>query len=60
MPANSPDINVIELFWASLKRFIRSRSTRTLEEIKNSIKLFFNSLKPAHFQRFIEHFKIVK
>ena len=59
MPANSPDINVIELFWAALKKFIRSRSTKNLEDIKASIKAFFKALKPGHLQRYIEHFRIV-
>lgn len=60
MPANSPDMNIIELFWASLKKFIKSRSTQTLEEIKTSIKIFFKSLRTSHLQRFIEHFRIVR
>ena len=60
MPANSPDMNVIEHFWGSLKTFIKSKATNTLEEIKDSIKLFFRSLKPGHLQRFIEHFRIVR
>lgn len=59
MPANSPDINIIELFWASLKKFIRSRSTNNLEDIKASIRAFFQALRPAHLQRYIEHFRIV-
>ena len=54
-PAQSPDINVIELLWSDLKRFVRSRNTRTVNQIVESVRLFERSLTADKCQKYIRH-----
>jgi len=44
LPPYSPDINVIELVWAELKRFLRKKYLKTKQEIANRVKLFFDRI----------------
>ncbi|CAF1081318.1 unnamed protein product [Brachionus calyciflorus] len=44
-PAQSPDINVIELVWSDLKRFVRSKQPKTVDDIVKSVRLFEKSHK---------------
>ncbi|CAF0881438.1 unnamed protein product [Brachionus calyciflorus] len=54
-PAQSPDINIIELLWSDLKRFVRSRDTTTINEIVKSVRIFEKSLTPEKCQKYINH-----
>jgi len=42
LPPYSPDINVIELVWAELKRFLRKRMLTTKQEVVDRAQLFFD------------------
>ncbi len=41
MPPFSPDINIIELVWAEMKRFLRIKKLKTRQEIADRVRLFF-------------------
>ena len=43
LPPYSPDINIIELVWAELKRFLRKKLLKNNQEIANRVKLFFDT-----------------
>ena len=43
LPPYSPDINIIELVWADLKRFLRKKLLKDNIEIANRVKLFFET-----------------
>ena len=40
MPPYSPDINVIELVWAEMKRYLRKRLLKTPEEIMSRVEKY--------------------
>ena len=42
LPPYSPDINIIELVWAELKRFLRKRMFTTRQEVVDRAQLFFD------------------
>ena len=42
LPPYSPDINIIELVWAELKRFLRKRMLTTKQEVVDRAQLFFD------------------
>ena len=44
MPPYSPDINIIELVWAELKRFLRKKVLKTKQAIADRVKLFFDEI----------------
>ena len=44
MPPYSPDINIIELVWAELKRFLRKKFLKTKQEIADRVRLFFDEV----------------
>ncbi len=44
MPPYSPDINIIELVWAELKRFLRKKFLKTKQEIADRVQLFFDEV----------------
>ena len=41
LPPYSPDINVIELVWAELKRYLRKRLVTTPDEIMARVQKFY-------------------
>lgn len=43
-PAESPDLNPIELVWGSMKEFIRKQKVRTVDELESAAKTFWRSL----------------
>ena len=44
MPPYSPDINIIELVWAELKRYLRKKVLKTKQEIANRIQQFYDQV----------------
>jgi hypothetical protein len=44
LPPYSPDINIIELVWAELKRFLRKKFLKTKQEIADRVQLFFDEV----------------
>ena len=44
-PANSPDLNPIELLWAILKRVVAAESPNSVEELKNLLLKTWNNIK---------------
>ena len=38
----SPDINIIELVWAELKRFLRKKKLQTKEDIVSRVQKFIH------------------
>ena len=65
-PPESPDLNPVELIWGSLKQYLRNTfKPNNLDELKQGIQQFWNSLTPAVCQKYISHInkvipKIVK
>ena len=55
-PPESPDLNPIELVWGSLKQYLRnSAKPNNLEELKQEIKQFWQTLTPEVCRRYISH-----
>ena len=55
-PPESPDLNPIELIWGSLKQYLRNTfKPNNLDELKQGIQQFWNSLTPAVCQKYISH-----
>ncbi|CAG2244874.1 unnamed protein product [Mytilus edulis] len=55
-PASSPDINVIENVWASMKYYLESTVKPKLkEELVNGIKQFWENLSAEQCARYIDH-----
>ena len=59
IPANSPDINIIENVWAMLKRFVRKKYCNSIEVLQHRVTKFFNKLRLKTVQNFVLHFKTV-
>ena len=59
IPANSPDINIIENLWAMLKRYVRKKYCNTIEELQQRVTKFFKKLSLKTCQNFNMHFKTV-
>ena len=59
MPPYSPDFNIIENLWASLKKLIGSRASRTKEELLKIFQTFFFSLNKQICQLYVNRFKEV-
>ena len=55
-PAESPDMNPIELVWHSLKVFLQGRDTTTLAQVIAGIKEYWTTkLDVALCNRYIDH-----
>jgi transposase len=62
MPPYSPDINIIELVWADLKRYIRKKLCETEEQLVYRIHKYFKyKLTVKKCRNFINHLtKVLK
>lgn len=60
-PPESPDLNPIENVWGSLKQFLRNTyKPHNLEELKQGILQFWQSLTPAVCRNYINHlYKVI-
>ena len=59
-PASSPDLNLIELIWHSLKEYLRIEfKPRNLAQLKTGIKAFWATLTPEICQKYNRHLKKV-
>ncbi|RMZ95488.1 Transposable element Tcb1 transposase [Brachionus plicatilis] len=54
-PANSADINVIEMIWADLKRYVRKKRCTSIAEMELAIREFEASLTQIKCKRYIVH-----
>jgi len=59
-PPESPDPNLIELVWGSLKKYLRNHcKPKNLQKLKTGIKQFWLTLTPVVCQKYISHLKKV-
>ena len=55
-PAESPDLNPIENIWGSLKQYLRTQyKPHNLDELKQGIMRFWNTLTPEICEKYISH-----
>jgi hypothetical protein len=59
-PAQSPDLNPIEMVWADLKHYVSSKMCTNLMEIQTSIGEYKASLTPQKCSAFIQHLRKVR
>ncbi|KIH43736.1 hypothetical protein ANCDUO_26252 [Ancylostoma duodenale] len=52
-PAESPDLNPIELVWGNMKNAIRKSGPRTLNELKKLMIDYWRSLSPEKCERYV-------
>ena len=53
-PAYSPDINVIEMVWADLKNYLRSKCPQTMYHLVECVRKFERKLTPEYCKRYID------
>ena len=59
-PAESPDLNPIELVWGSMKTFLCDKhKPRTLLELKEGIALYWRKMTPEMCTKYIDHLQKV-
>ena len=59
-PAESPDLNPIENLWGSLKQYLRNTyKPKNLQELKDGIQHFWNTLTPEVCTRYVNHLQKV-
>jgi len=59
-PAESPDLNPIEMIWHKLKNYLRRFVKPTnKEQLVNSIQEFWQTVTPEKCQRYIGHLRKV-
>ena len=59
-PAGSPDLNPIELVWVLMKTYLRDKKkSNNLEQLKESIKTYWQTLTPGLCARYIDHLQKV-
>ena len=55
-PPESPDLNPIENVWGILKRYLHSKhKPKALEELKQGVTKFWQTLTPAVCRKYINH-----
>ena len=55
-PAESPDINPIELVWGSMKEAVRNHKPRTLQQLQDAIKHYWGTrMTPEVCSNYISH-----
>ena len=52
-PANSPDLNVIENLWGTLKRNLRRMKHSTLDQLKDNIVTCWNNVTSEECHRLV-------
>ncbi|CAJ0598615.1 unnamed protein product [Cylicocyclus nassatus] len=52
-PAESPDLNPIELVWGNMKNYIRGKNVKNLEELKVAIIQYWKTLTPEVCRKYI-------
>ena len=57
-PAESPDLNPIDLVWGSTKTYLRDKH-KNLEQLKDGIRTYWRSLTPELCIKYIDHLKKV-
>ena len=61
LPPFSPDINIIELVWAEMKRFLRKKKLKNRQEVADRVRLFFERhLNAEKCQNYINRIHEVK
>ena len=59
-PAESPDLNPIELVWGSMKTYLRDkRKPKNLKELQDGIRTYWKMLTPEVCTRYIDHLQKV-
>jgi transposase len=53
-PAHSPDLNPIELLWADMKCFIRTKFCKSVADIDLAIEEYWHTLTPEKCSAFIQ------
>ena len=56
-PPNSPDLSAIEIVWAIIKQMLILFSPKDMENLKNTIKVIWNSIPKTICQNIINHMK---
>lgn len=55
LPRYSPDYNPIELFWASMKSFLKKQKARTHEKLENAVLNAINSVSVDNIGNWFSH-----
>ena len=59
-PAESPDLNPIELLWGSIETFIRDKvKTKNLGQLKDGIRKYWTAVTSEVCTRYIDHLQKV-